>query len=98
MEALILNRIAELLTVRRLYRQNRWSAEWSEARKAQDAELRALVRLVRQYRKAQRVTIVIDGPDHPANATWGTAKGSDPKLAEDWRAWTPAELAEAFGR
>jgi hypothetical protein len=98
MEALVLARINELLTVRRLYRQNRWSATWSEARKAQDAELRALVRLVRQYRKAQPVAIVIDGPDHPANSTWGIAKGNDPKQAEDWRAWTPAELAEAFGR
>jgi hypothetical protein len=53
MEAIILNRIAELLTVRRLYRQNRWSATWSEARKAQDAELRALVRLVRQWRRLE---------------------------------------------
>jgi hypothetical protein len=54
MEELIIDRIRQLLVVRRWYRTNRWSATWSEKRKAQDAELRALVRLVRQYRKAQR--------------------------------------------
>jgi hypothetical protein len=81
MEALILNRISELLTVRRLYRQNRWSATWSEARKAQEAELRALVRLVRQWRRVEAAR-----PDPVTQAK-----------AAEWRAWTPGELAEAFG-
>jgi hypothetical protein len=61
MEALVLNRIRELLIVRRWYRTNRW-ATWTDRRKEQETELRALVRLARQYRK--------ETTDHPVDATW----------------------------
>ena len=50
MEAVVLERIRELLVFRRWYRQNRW-ANWSDLRKEHETELRALVRLVRQSRR-----------------------------------------------
>ena len=49
MEAIILERIAELLRYRSWWRVNRW-ADWPEIRVAHEIELRALVRLTRQYR------------------------------------------------
>lgn len=55
-------RISELLAVRCLYRRNRW-ADWPVARVESEVELRALVRLAREARKA-------DGwSDHPVHAT-----------------------------
>lgn len=51
MEAIVLERIAELLRYRSWWRTNRW-ADWPEIRTNHEIELRALVRLARQYRKA----------------------------------------------
>ena len=49
-------RIRELLAFRRWYRANRW-ADWSDLRKEQDAELRALLRLRRLARNLARVAV-----------------------------------------
>jgi len=48
-------RITELLAQRRWDR--RWRADWSPARHAREAELRALVRLVRTGRRLARETL-----------------------------------------
>lgn len=50
MEAIILDRIAELWKLRKWYRENRW-AEWSDLRRENYIELRALVKLARAARK-----------------------------------------------
>lgn len=59
-------RISELRAVRQLYRRNRWSATWSELRKAQDAELRGLLALVRVARRAARA----QGTAYPVGASY----------------------------
>ena len=50
MEALVMNRIHDLLVYRRWFREHRW-ADWPQERHDYDVELRALVRLARQARK-----------------------------------------------
>ncbi len=50
MEAIILDRIADLWKLRKWYRENRW-AEWSDLRRENYIELRALVKLARMARK-----------------------------------------------
>jgi hypothetical protein len=50
MEAIILDRIADLWKLRKWYRENRW-AEWSDLRRENYIELRALVKLARAARK-----------------------------------------------
>jgi hypothetical protein len=62
MDSIVIERIAELLRYRRWYREHRW-AIWTDMRKEHEVELRALVRLARQYRKAHR-------DPYPSTATY----------------------------
>lgn len=82
MEALILNRISELLRYRAWFRTHRW-ADWPQLRTEYDIELRALVRIARQWRRVEAAR-----PD-PMDQF---------KSHAEWSAWTNGELVEAFGK
>jgi hypothetical protein len=61
MEAIVMDRIHDLLVYRRWFRQNRW-ADWPVERREYEVELRALVRLARKARK--------ETTDHPKDASY----------------------------
>ena len=48
-------RIAELIRFRSWYRQSPWTAMWSDLRRDNDTELRALIRIARKARRAERL-------------------------------------------
>lgn len=85
--ATVEQRIRDLLAYRAIARRNRWSAEWSPVRKANEVELRSLVGLVR---KARRMAREAEGRDAVT-----AAKGY-----HDWQAAGPVtepELIAGYG-
>ena len=66
-------RIAELLRYRQWYRLTPWAATWSDLRRDNDAELRALLRIARAVRRATRqpVGATAGWTESERAAAWG---------------------------
>lgn len=83
MEQIVLNRIHDLLTYRTWFRKHRW-ADWPAIRTEYEIELRALVRLARQARKAEAAK-----PDpmdqFKSYAEWSASSDGEVVGYHDWQ-------------
>lgn len=68
-EAVVMERIRELLRFRHWYRSQPNWAVWMDLARDNDVRLRELVRLARESRREPVATFT----DHPADATWADA-------------------------
>lgn len=87
-EAVLLERIAECLRIRRWYRRTHW-ADWPDLRKENEVELRALVKLARRARQ-------VAAPD-PVDVAKAEAERRDAYEGQ-LAGWAPGELVEMYGR
>lgn len=83
LHAAVMTRIGDLLRYRAWYR-GRDRARWLDLAAANDAELRSLLRLVRQARRSARETATA------GRTTSSGALGSEQQAYPDWAAWQAA--------